>query len=150
MVAAIQEVGKVAEAEVAQQIGESLARMMGRYYGQAPARQVTHVLPGLVVVILEETFTEAERVLIGRGEADGVADIRRRFQQAVEQEFRSVVEEATGSEVRAFISDVHLEANVSIEIFLLGDIKQNMTGFEREMHRDETAERRQEREEREG
>jgi uncharacterized protein YbcI len=143
-------VGKVAEAEVAEQIGESLARMMGRYYGQAPARHKAHVLPGLVVVLLEETFTEAERVLIERGEAEGVADIRRRFQKAVEEEFRSVVEDATGSEVRAFISDVHLEADVSIEIFLLGDIKENMTGFEHEMQREETPERRQEREEREG
>jgi uncharacterized protein YbcI len=142
-------VGKVGEAEVAQRIGESLARMMGGYYGQAPARQVTHVLPGLVVVVLEETFTEAERVLIGRGEAEGVADIRRRFQKAVEQEFRAVVEEATGTEVRAFISDVHLEANLSVEIFLLGDVKENMTGFEREMRREETAERKQEREQRE-
>ena len=144
------EVGKVAEAEVAQRIGESLAQMMGRYYGQAPARQVTHVLPGLVIVVLEETFTEAERVLIERGEAEGVADIRRRFERAVEQEFRSVVEEATGDRVRAFISDVHLEANVSVEIFLLGDIKENMAGFEHEMRREETAEHRQEREEREG
>jgi uncharacterized protein YbcI len=143
-------VGKVAEAEVAEQIGESLARMMGRYYGQAPARHKAHVLPGLVVVLLEETFTEAERVLIERGEAEGVADIRRRFQKAVEEEFRSVVEDATGSEVRAFISDVHLEADVSIEIFLLGDIKENMTAFEREMEREETAEHRKEREEREG
>jgi uncharacterized protein YbcI len=143
-------VGKVAEAEVADKIGESLAKMMGRYYGQAPARQITHVLPGLVVVVLEETFTEAERVLIERDQAQGVADIRRRFQNAVEQEFRSVVEDATGTEVRAFISNVHLEANVSVEIFLLGDIKQNMSAFEGEMQRDETPERRQERQEREG
>jgi hypothetical protein len=60
-----------------------------------------------------------------------------------------VVEDATGTEIRAFISDVHLEANVSVEIFLLGDIKEDMVGFEREMEREETADRRQEREERE-
>ena len=83
------------------------------------------------------------------GEAQEVAEIRRRFQRVMEQEFRAVVEAATGQDVRAFISDVHLEANVSVEIFLVGDVKENMDAFEAEIEREETAERKTEREARE-
>ena len=106
-------------------------------------------MPGIVVVVLEGTCTPAERVLIDRGEGAEIADIRRRFQQHVEQEFTAVVEAVVGQEVRAFISDVHLEADVSVGVFLLGDSTEDMDAFELEIEREETSERKLEREERE-
>ena len=134
---------------VNKEIGQRIAELHGHYYGGPPSSHLAYVLPGIVVVILEETFTPAELVLIERGEAQEVAEIRRRFQRVMEQEFKAVVEETTGQEVRAFISDVHLEANVSIEIFLVGDLKENMDAFEVEIEREETTERKTEREGRE-
>ena len=132
-----------------EEIGARVAEMHGHYYGRPPSSHLAYVLPEIVVVILEETFTPAELVLIKRGEAQEVQEIRRRFQRVMEDEFRAVVEQATGSQVRAFISDVHLEAHVSVEIFLIGDRKENMAGFETEMERDEDVEHKTEREGRE-
>jgi uncharacterized protein YbcI len=137
-------------AETAQrEIGQRVAEMHGHYYGRPPSSHLVYVLPEVVVVILEETFTPAELVLIERGEAGEVQEIRRRFQRVMEDEFRAVIEQATGTQVRAFISDVHLEAHVSVEIFLIGDRKENMAAFEVEMDRDETSERRRNRASRE-
>jgi uncharacterized protein YbcI len=51
---------------------------------------------------LEETLTPAEKTAIARGESEGIQDIRRHFQRATADQFRSIVEQATGREVRSF------------------------------------------------
>ncbi len=48
-----------------------------------------------MVVVLEETFTVAERTLVDRGEIDAIQQIRRRFQQQMAEEFTALVEQAT-------------------------------------------------------
>jgi uncharacterized protein YbcI len=46
-------------------------------------------------------------------------------------DFVSVVEQATGRRVRAFLSDTDIAEDVSVETFLLADERTDMTGFER-------------------
>ena len=86
----------------------------------------------VVVVLIEETFTHAEQVLIGRGEADEVQIIRRRFQLAVADQFIAIVQAATGRCVRAFLSDTDLRERLAVETFVLGEPVEDMAGFERE------------------
>jgi uncharacterized protein YbcI len=74
-----------------------------------------------VVVVLEETFTPAERTLIDRGEGDPIHDLRRRFQQVMGDQFKAIVEGATGRPVRAFMSETSLDEDVAVEVFLLGE-----------------------------
>jgi uncharacterized protein YbcI len=81
-------------------------------------------------VVLEETFTPAEKTLIARGESDGIQDIRRRFQRAMAEQFRSIVEQTTGREVRSFMSETDLVNDIAIEVFRLGGARTDMTGFE--------------------
>jgi uncharacterized protein YbcI len=66
----------------------------------------------VVAVVPEETFTKAERTLIDRGETEAIQQIRRRFQQSMADEFRSIVEQVTGRVVRAFLSETDVEADV--------------------------------------
>jgi uncharacterized protein YbcI len=84
----------------------------------------------VLVVVLEETFTKAERTLIERGEADGIQNIRRRFQRIMAEEFTAVVEQATGRKVRSFLSETDLDNDISVEVFILADDRTDMTGFE--------------------
>ena len=41
-----------------------------------------------------------------------------------------MVEQVTGRSVRVFLSETNLEADVSVEIFLLGGSRTDMSGFE--------------------
>ncbi len=68
--------------------------------------------------ILEEVFTPAEKTLIRAGNAEQVKATRDAFQDAVEPEFREVVEAATGRQVRAFVSVVNTDVDAAFEIFL--------------------------------
>jgi uncharacterized protein YbcI len=111
-------------------ISNEMTRLHREYYGRGPTKAKTYIQDDLVVVVLEETFTVAERTLVDRGEIDAIQQIRRRFQQQMADEFTALVEQATGRSVRAFLSETHLETDVSVEIFLLSDNRTDMSGFE--------------------
>lgn len=53
------------------------------------------------------------------GEVESVYQMRRSFQQAMEDEFREVVEGATGREVIAYMSSIHVDPDLAVEIFVL-------------------------------
>ena len=120
-----QALGK-ARAEIASRI----VQLQSEYYGKGPTKARTYMVDDLVVVVLEETFTKAERTLVERGERDAIQQIRRRFQQEMADEFESIVEQATGRSVRAFLSETNLDADLSVELFLLGDARTDMAEFE--------------------
>jgi uncharacterized protein YbcI len=116
--------------EARAEIARGIVRLQTEYYGKGPTKAKAHITDDVVVVVLEETFTKAERTLVDRGEVDAIQQIRRRFQQAMADEFTSIVEQATGRVVRAFLSETNLEADVSVEFFLLGERRTDMIGFE--------------------
>jgi uncharacterized protein YbcI len=111
-------------------ISSDMTRLHREYYGRGPTKARTYIQDDLVAVVLQETFTRAERTLVERGEVDAIQQIRRRFQQQMADEFTAIVEQATGRKVRAFLSETNLEADIAVEIFLLADGRTDMSGFE--------------------
>jgi uncharacterized protein YbcI len=111
-------------------ISTEMTRLHREYYGRGPTKARTYIQDDLVAVVLEETFTRAERTLVERGEIDAIQQIRRRFQQQMSHEFTAIVEQATGRRVRAFLSETNLEEDVAVEIFLLADGRTDMSVFE--------------------
>jgi len=111
-------------------ISREMVRLQAEYYGKGPTRARTYIVDDLVVVVLEESFTRAEKTLAERGEREAIQHIRRRFQQQMADSFTSVVEQITGRKVRVFLSDTHIEQDVSVETFLLADERTDMTSFE--------------------
>ena len=111
-------------------ISNEIVRLQAEYYGKGPTRAKTYIVEDLVVVVLEESFTRAEKTLVERGEREAIQHIRRRFQQQMADSFTSVVEQATGRTVRTFLSDTDIERDVSVETFLLAEERTDMTGFE--------------------
>jgi len=112
------------------EIANQMVRLHSEYYGRGPTRAKVYTEGDFLAVVLEETFTSAEKTLIARGEAEGIQDIRRRFQRAMADQFRALVEQATGQKVRSFLSETDLENDIAVEVFLLGDARTDMTGFE--------------------
>ena len=111
-------------------IANEIVRLQSEYYGKGPTKARTFVNGDVVVVVLKETFTPAEKTLIARGEADGIQDIRRRFQRVMADQFTAIVEQATGRRVQSFFSDTDLENDISVEVFILAEDRTDMTDFE--------------------
>jgi uncharacterized protein YbcI len=111
-------------------ISREIVRLQAEYYGKGPTKAKTYINDDLVVVVLEESFTRAEKTLVDRGEREAIQQIRRRFQQQMADNFTSVVEQATGRKVRAFLSETNLDHDISVETFLLADNRTDMAAYE--------------------
>ena len=116
--------------ETRARISKEIVRLQSEYYGKGPTRAKTYIVDDLVVVVLEESFTRAEKTLVERGEREAIQQIRRRFQQQMADSFISIVEQATGRRVRVFLSETDVDQDVSVETFLLADERTDMTAFE--------------------
>ena len=118
--------------ELETRIADEISLLQADYYGIAPKHARAYVIPGeIVVVVLRETFTPAEKMLIGHGDAEAIQYSRRRFQQLSREDFSAVVEQATGEQVESFLSETNLEKEVAVEIFLMaGEGRTQMDGFE--------------------
>ena len=94
--------GQQSVGEMRAMISSEIVQLQAEYYGKVrPAK--TYIVDDLVVCVLEESFTRAEKTLVDRGEREAIQQIRRRFQQQMAEEFIGVVEQATGRKVRTFL-----------------------------------------------
>jgi uncharacterized protein YbcI len=105
--------------ETLAQISTHLVQLHRRYYGKGPTKAKTQILDDLVVCILIGGFTTVERTLLETGEVESVYQMRRSFKQAMEGEFRRIVEEATGRKVIAYMSSIHVDPDLTVELFVL-------------------------------
>src|SRR4051812_36071843 len=100
-------------------ISNALVQLHRHRYGKGPTKAKTYLLDGLVVCVVEGGALRVEETLRDRGAEEIVHEVRRTFQNALEHEFRAIVERETGRRVRTFLSQFDPEDNVGAEIFFL-------------------------------
>lgn len=101
-------------------LSDEMVRLYKEQFGRGPTRVRSHFAgPDTVVVVLEETFTPAERNLAAMGEHQRLRDVRLFFQYATEEQLCGIVEAILGRRVRAFISGIDSRRDVSAEVFAL-------------------------------
>jgi uncharacterized protein YbcI len=103
------------------QISAEMVRLYKEQFGRGPTKsRASWAGRDMVVVLLEDTLTPAERNLVALGEYRRLRDTRMLFQYARVVEFCEPVERLTGRKVRSFISGVDAEADgTSLEVFVL-------------------------------
>jgi uncharacterized protein YbcI len=101
------------------QISTRLVQLHSRYYGKGPTKAKTHVVDDTVICMLRGGFTTVERTLLDSGQHEPVQRMRHTFQVVMEDEFRGIVEEATGRKVIAYMSTVHIDPDLAAELFVL-------------------------------
>ena len=79
----------------------------------------THVLDDMVVCVLRDGFTAIEQTMVDSGESDRIVAIRHDFQRMMSAKFTGVVEELTGRKVAAFLSQAHIEPDLTLEVFFV-------------------------------
>jgi len=102
------------------EISREMVRLYKDQFGRGPTKAKTDFAgPDIVICTLEESFTPAEQRLTEMGEDQRLRDTRLFFQHASERQFCEVIERNLNRKVRAFISGVDTEKDVSSEIFYL-------------------------------
>lgn len=100
-------------------ISNGMVRLFRDYFGRGPTAAKSYALDDVVVVVLRDGLSTAEKTLFQRGRADAVREVRTAFQDTVADEFKRVVEELTGRRVVAFMNQSHVNPDLAVEIFFL-------------------------------
>ena len=101
------------------EITNRIVAFMREHYGRGPIKAKTYVLDNLIVCVLSNGFTAIERTMMRGGEPDRVLEMRRDFQRLMKERYTEMVEQLTGRKVLAFLSQAHVEPDLTIEVFLM-------------------------------
>jgi uncharacterized protein YbcI len=113
------EISQHSEGEMLSSISTQLVQMHSRFYGKGPNGAKSHFVDNAVLCVLEGGFTAAEKTLIEKGDTQAVLAVRYSFQTAMEDQFKAVVEDATGRKVIAYMSQIHVNPDLAVELFML-------------------------------
>ena len=105
--------------QMATAISNDVVRVLYAQTGRRPARARTTITGDLVVCLLYDTLTVAERTLVDAGHTQAVLDTRKLYQQAMRPALSAAVETHTGRRVVAFMSDNNIDPDTAIEAFIL-------------------------------
>lgn len=99
-------------------ISNAIVHLVSQHAGRGPTQAKTTITPELAIVTLSDGLTTAEKTLLRDGHAALVLHGRAALHQAMRREAIAVVEEATGREVAAYLTDHDLEPNVAVVVFV--------------------------------
>ena len=100
-------------------ISNRIVGMLREHYGRGPMKAKTYVLDDLVVCVLRDGFTAIEQTMMESGQPGRVVEMRREFQEMMGRRYREMIEELTGSRVIAFLSQAHIEPDITLEVFIV-------------------------------
>ena len=100
-------------------VTSGIVHLYAQHYGKGPTQARSHLVGDVLICVMYDGLIPAERTLVERGAGETVYAMRHAWQESMRESFREIVESATGRTVRAFLSQVNLEADIHIEVFIL-------------------------------
>ena len=101
-------------------ISNGIVAILREHYGRGPMKAKTYALDDIIVVVMRGSgFTPLEQTIMDSGEPDRVVAMRHDFQNMMTKRFTETIEELTGRNVVAFLSQAHVEPDLTMEIFFI-------------------------------
>jgi uncharacterized protein YbcI len=113
------EVERSAGSSIYLAISNAVVGVLREYTGRGPTKARTTIRDNVVLVMLEQTLTKGEQVLVEKGRGDRVLALRREYQEAMRDESSARIAELTGRNVVAMMSANHLNPDLGAEIYVL-------------------------------
>ena len=101
-------------------VTDAMVGLHERYHHRAPVTAKTLLLGGdLLACVLGGVYTDVEKTMIELQRTTIVQETRSAFQNAMQHKFISVIQELSGRDVLAFVSNHHVGPDMEIELFML-------------------------------
>jgi len=113
--------GKISssESETARAISREMVALVKSYMGRGPTEAKTYLYDDIIVVVLHDVLTQAERSLAAGENEELVGEIRRTFKDAVGDSAIAAIERRVGRQVISFMSDHDIENEYAVQVFVL-------------------------------
>jgi uncharacterized protein YbcI len=105
--------------ELREGISNVVVKVFADHMGRGPTKVRSFVDGDIVVCLLQETMTKAERSLVKAGREATVLRMRSDFQETMREELVAGIEELTGRGVIAFVSGNSIDPDLASELFVL-------------------------------
>jgi uncharacterized protein YbcI len=106
--------------ELLSAISTNIVKILRDHYGRGPMKAKTYALDDIVVCVMRGSgFTPMERTMMDSGEPERVVEMREDFQRVMAKRYRDMIEELTNRKVVAFLSQAHVEPDLTLEIFFV-------------------------------
>ena len=100
-------------------IANAVVRAYHARIGRGPRRAQAFYSDNVVVVLLDDPFTVAERSLLADGRAAAVRQLRQELELGMRDDFADAVAAATGCNIEAVLSDIHTDPDISVVVLVL-------------------------------
>lgn len=100
-------------------VTKALVKIQSAHLGRGPASATTFYHDNVVVTMMHDVLTQAEKILGSNGQHTSVLDWRETLHTRLGPDFRAAVERLTARKVIAFISSNHIDPDVAVEMFIL-------------------------------
>jgi uncharacterized protein YbcI len=105
---------------VLNELCNEMVRIYKEIFGRGPTRtRADWAGRDALVCTLEDSLTPVEQKMVEVGAHERLRETRMFFQHVCEDDFRGSVERITGRKVRAFVSGIDTDTDVSSEVFYL-------------------------------
>ena len=105
--------------DLRREISRALVAIFKEATGRGPAQALTYINENVILTLLRDTITTAERTLLEEDQDQAVRNLRRLFQGVVRDQAIEAVERLTGRKVLAFLSDHAVDPDYAVEVFIL-------------------------------
>src|SRR5947209_13724202 len=112
-------------------ISTRFVKLLREHYGRGPIKAKTYALDDIIVVVMRGTgFTPLEKTMMDTGHRTRVVEMREEFQQLMATRYTEAIEELTGRRVKAFLSQAHVEPDITLEVFFIDGPLDGFGAFE--------------------
>lgn len=101
-------------------ISNQIVAILRDHYGRGPMQAKTYAHDDLIVVVLRGMgLTPLEKTMMDSGDPGRVVEMRHDFQRVMADHYKQTIEALTGRRVVAFLSQAHVEPDITMEVFFL-------------------------------
>jgi uncharacterized protein YbcI len=105
------------------EISTGIVKMLREHYGRGPIKAKTYALDDIIVCVLRGSgFTPLEQTMMDSSDADRsdrVVAMREDFQRLMAERYSEMIERLTDRKVLAFLSQAHVEPDITLEVFFI-------------------------------
>ena len=123
--------GTLAGGRLLSAISTRFVKLLREHYGRGPIKAKTYALDDIIVVVMRGAgFTPLEKTMMDSGQPKRVVAMREEFQQMMAIRYTEAIEDLTGRRVQAFLSQAHVDPDITLEVFFVDRPLEGFGAFE--------------------
>jgi uncharacterized protein YbcI len=109
------------ERSLLSRLSTSMGAMQKAAFGKGPISTKSYMFDDMLLIVMREGLTQAERTMLEFGRQDLVREFRQQFENEMTRRIVDMIEELTERQVLTYQSQVMFDPDVVVEMFVFED-----------------------------